>query len=118
MSTARPPEGAQHRSPQSHQSRALRWTIGVGLAAMTGIGLVLLFLLTQATNNRDLYERNYARLFTLNVVVASLLLLVIGWIVVRLLVRLRLRLVTRAWRQRRHQRYQIYRRGLITARIF
>ncbi len=89
MSTARPPEGAQHRSPQSHQSRALRWTIGVGLAAMTGIGLVLLFLLTQATNNRDLYERNYARLFTLNVVVASLLLLVIGWIVVRLLVRLR-----------------------------
>ena len=56
---------------------------------MTGIGLVLLFLLTQATNNRDLYERNYARLFTLNVVVASLLLLVIGWIVVRLLVRLR-----------------------------
>jgi nitrogen fixation/metabolism regulation signal transduction histidine kinase len=89
LSTARPPEGAQHRSPQSHQSRALRWTIGVGLAAMTGIGLVLLFLLTQATNNRDLYERNYARLFTLNVVVASLLLLVIGWIVVRLLVRLR-----------------------------
>jgi hypothetical protein len=30
---------------------------------MTAIGLVLLFLLTQATNNRELYERNYARLF-------------------------------------------------------
>ncbi len=71
------------------QSRALRWTVGVGLAAMTAIGLVLLFLLTQATNNRELYERNYARLFTLNVVVAGLLLLVIGWIVVRLLIRLR-----------------------------
>ena len=70
-------------------NRTLRWTVGVGLAAMTAIGLVLLFLLTQATNNRELYERNYARLFTLNVVVAGLLLLVIVWIVVRLLVRLR-----------------------------
>ncbi len=38
---------------------------------MTAIGLVLLFLLTQATNNRELYERNYARLFALNMVVAG-----------------------------------------------
>lgn len=71
------------------QSRALRWTVGVGLAAMTAIGLVLLFLLTQATNNRELYERNYARLFTVNMVVAGLLLLIIGWIIGRLLSRLR-----------------------------
>ena len=56
---------------------------------MAAIGLVLLFLLTQATNNRQLYERNYARLFTLNVVVAALLLLVIAWIAGRLFVRLR-----------------------------
>jgi nitrogen fixation/metabolism regulation signal transduction histidine kinase len=61
----------------------------VGLAAMTAIGLVLLFLLTQATNNRELYERNYARLFTVNMVVAGLLLLIIGWIIARLLSRLR-----------------------------
>jgi nitrogen fixation/metabolism regulation signal transduction histidine kinase len=61
----------------------------VGLAAMTAIGLVLLFLLTQATNNRELYERNYARLFTVNMVVAALLLLIIGWIIGRLLSRLR-----------------------------
>ena len=56
---------------------------------MAAIGLVLLFLLTQATNNRELYERNYARLFALNVVVAAILLLVIVWIAGRLLVRLR-----------------------------
>ena len=56
---------------------------------MVAIGIVLLFLLTQATNNRELYERNYGRLFALNVVVAGLLLLVIGWIAARLLSRLR-----------------------------
>lgn len=70
-------------------SRSYRWTIGLGLTAMVGIGLVLLFLLTQATSNRDLYERNYAQLFAVNVVVASLLLLVILWIAYRLAVRLR-----------------------------
>jgi len=69
----------------------MRWTVGVSVAAMAAIGLVLLFLLTQATNNRELYERNYARLFTLNVVVAALLLLVITWIASRLFVRLRQR---------------------------
>jgi len=70
-------------------SRTLRWTVGFGLVAMVAIGLVLLFLLTQATTNRDLYERNYAQLFVINVVVASLLLLVILWIAYRLLMRLR-----------------------------
>ncbi|PHM19047.1 MAG: PAS domain-containing sensor histidine kinase [Curvibacter sp. PD_MW3] len=59
------------------------------MAAMVAIGLVLLFLLTQATNNRELYERNYARLFAVNVAVAALLLLVIGWIAFRLARRLR-----------------------------
>ena len=84
------PSGTQHSGlPTLHDSRAMRWTLGVAIAAMTAIGLVLLFLLTQATNNRELYERNYARLFTLNVVVASILLLVIVWIGVRLAVRLR-----------------------------
>ncbi|OGO99208.1 MAG: PAS domain-containing sensor histidine kinase [Curvibacter sp. GWA2_64_110] len=70
-------------------SRALRWTLGTGMAAMVAIGLVLLFLLTQATNNRELYERNYARLFAVNMVVAAMLLLVIGWIAFRLARRLR-----------------------------
>ena len=87
MSEAQAPRDAA--STLRQHNRTLRWTVGVGLAAMTAIGLVLLFLLTQATNNRELYERNYATLFTLNVVVAGLLLLVIVWIVVRLLIRLR-----------------------------
>lgn len=69
-------------------SKALRWTLGVGLAAMVAIGLVLLFLLTQATNNRELYERNYTQLFVVNMVVATLLLLVIGWMAWRLARRL------------------------------
>ncbi|WP_309678093.1 ATP-binding protein [Polaromonas sp.] len=70
-------------------SKAFRWTIGVGVGIMAALGLVLLFLLTQATGNRELYERNYALLFGLNVAVAGLLLLVIGWIVLRLALRLR-----------------------------
>ena len=71
------------------RARALRWMVGVGLAIMVAIGLVLLFLLTQATDNRALYERNYARLFVLNMVVAGVLLAVIGWVAWRLLKRLR-----------------------------
>jgi nitrogen fixation/metabolism regulation signal transduction histidine kinase len=67
----------------------MRWTLGVGVAIVVAIGLVLMFLLTQATGNRELYERNYARLFFLNVVVAIALLGVIGWVAWRLLRRLR-----------------------------
>ncbi len=77
-------------APTVRTSRALSWAMGVTAAAMTGVGLVLLFLLTQATNNRELYEKNYERLFVLNVAVATLLFLVIGWVTVRLLMRLRL----------------------------
>ncbi|NQW93311.1 MAG: HAMP domain-containing protein, partial [Polaromonas sp.] len=70
-------------------SPAFRWTVGVGAGAVLALSLVLLFLLTQATGNRELYERNYARLLVLNIAVAVLLLGVIGWIVLRLYVRLR-----------------------------
>ncbi|OOV07633.1 sensor histidine kinase [Rhodoferax fermentans] len=73
----------------SRKSKALRWTIGVGLTAMVAVGLVLMFLLTQATSNRVLYERNYQVLFAVNVVVAVLLLLAIAWIAWRLVKRLR-----------------------------
>ena len=76
-------------SPETHASNATRWTFGVGIAAMAAIGLVLLFLLTQATDNREMYERNYAQLFAINVVVAAALFLVIGWIAFRLGKRLR-----------------------------
>lgn len=70
-------------------SRALRWTVAAGAVAMVVIGLVLLYLLMQATNNREMNERNYARLFVVNVVVASLLFGAILWVGYRLFVRLR-----------------------------
>ena len=67
----------------------LRWLLVVSAAVALGLGLVLLFLLTQATDNRELYARNYRQLFGLNVVVATLLMGVIGWLSMRLLLRLR-----------------------------
>lgn len=83
------PQPAQTRRFSLQSARAVRWIVGAGAAAIVAIGLVLLFLLTQATNNRELYERNYARLFVLNVVVAAVLLLVIAWIGYRLAARFR-----------------------------
>jgi nitrogen fixation/metabolism regulation signal transduction histidine kinase len=67
----------------------LRWLLVISAAVVMGLGLVLLFLLTQAADNRELYEQNYRQLFGLNVVVATLLMGVIAWMSVRLLVRLR-----------------------------
>ena len=75
--------------PLARKSRAVRWALGVGVSIMAAIGLVLLFLLTLATNNRALYERNYAWLFGTNVVVALLLLALLVWVAVRLAARLR-----------------------------
>ncbi len=81
------------RTGQSDQamqrSRALRWTLASGALAMVAIGLGLLYLLMEATNNREMYERNYARLFVVNVVVASALFCSIVWVGYRLLMRLR-----------------------------
>ena len=71
------------------RSRFMRWALTMGAALMVVIGLVLLLLLTQATNNRELYERNYGWLFAVNVAVAALLTVVILWIAVRLWRRLR-----------------------------
>ena len=56
MNLPRPPEGPPRKLVQG--TRAWRWAIGVGLAVIVAIGIVLMFLLTQATNNRALYERN------------------------------------------------------------
>ncbi len=70
-------------------ARAVRWAIGVGAAVVVAIGIVLLFLLAQATNNRELYEQNYGRLFVINMVVAGVLLAVILWVGWRLASRLK-----------------------------
>jgi nitrogen fixation/metabolism regulation signal transduction histidine kinase len=56
---------------------------------MAGLALVLLFMLTTATDNRALYETNYTRLLVLNIAVALFLAGVIVWAVVRLILRLR-----------------------------
>ena len=76
-------------TPTLQSSKTLRWTVGLGAIAMVVIGLLLLYLLTQATNNQELNERNYARLFVVNVVVASALLGAILWVGYRLVMRLR-----------------------------
>ncbi|MCT9812532.1 ATP-binding protein [Acidovorax sp. Be4] len=76
-------------APAVRLSRSARWALGVGVGLMCAIGLVLLFLLTLATNNRDVYERNYNWLFTVNVLVAAVLLGVLLWGGLRLAVRLR-----------------------------
>ena len=75
--------------PPLRTSRAFRWAVGVGLGVVAALSLVLLFMLAQATGNRELYERYYAVLFALNVALASLLLAVIVWLVLRMAVRLR-----------------------------
>lgn len=85
MSTVKIPAG-------THTARNLSWALSIGAAAMAAIALVLMFLLTQATNNQanqTLYEQNYTTLLLINTVVAALLLLVIGWIAWRLISRLR-----------------------------
>jgi nitrogen fixation/metabolism regulation signal transduction histidine kinase len=74
---------------QVRSARSLSWLLGIGAAAMAAMALVLMFLLTQATNNQALYEQYYARLFIVNLVVAALLLLAIVWIAWRLATRLR-----------------------------
>jgi len=66
---------------------AVRWAIGAGIVFMTGVGMVLLFLLTLATRNRALYEQNFGWLVAINVAVAGFLLLVIVWLGVRLAMR-------------------------------
>ena len=73
----------------SARGKGPRWALWTAVAVLVGLGLVLVFLLAQATNNRELYEQHYARLFGVNVVVAVGLALVILWGVYRLIARLR-----------------------------
>ena len=76
-------------APRVRNSRVFQWAVAVGAAVIAALGIVLLFLLAQATDNRDLYERNYQTLFIVNVVAAAMLLATIAWMGVRLLSRLR-----------------------------
>ena len=64
------------------------WWWVVGLTILVSMALVLLFLLTQATQRWEAYEQNFGLLFGLNMVFAALLLAVIAWFGVRLFYRL------------------------------
>jgi nitrogen fixation/metabolism regulation signal transduction histidine kinase len=76
-------------NPASLKSRQTRWFLSIGAAIMVLIGLALLFLLTISTNNRTQYEDTYGQLLIVNTVVASLLLVLILWMAIRLAVRLK-----------------------------
>lgn len=82
----------QSKSLAAHVTRSsasVRWILGLGAASVVIIAVVLLFLLTVSTNNRAQYENTYGYLLTLNIVVAGLLLVLIGYMAVRLIMRLR-----------------------------
>ncbi len=79
MKSDAPAAGLRHRG----------WWLVVGLTILLSMALVLLFLLTQATQRWEAYEQNFALLFGLNMVFAALLLAVIAWFGVRLFYRLR-----------------------------
>lgn len=81
------PAGSARRA--ASRARVVRWVLGLGAGLMCAIGLLLLFLLTQATNNRVLYERHFTWLLWVNVLVAGLLLAALAWGALRLAVRLR-----------------------------
>jgi PAS domain S-box-containing protein len=68
-----------------------RWTWIVSLVATTGVALVLAFVLSLSSQGGGFYERHFVWLFWVNVAVAVLLMLVIGFVVLRLSVRVRRR---------------------------
>ena len=78
MKSVAPAAGLRHRG----------WWLMVGLTILVSMALVLLFLLTQATQRWEAYEQNFGLLFGLNMVFAALLLAVIAWFGVRLFYRL------------------------------
>lgn len=84
-----PPRPAGSARREASRAHAVRWALGLGAGVMCAIGVVLLFLLTQATNNRALYERHFAWLLGVNVLVAAVLLGALAWGAARLAVRLR-----------------------------
>lgn len=87
--TAEPTPISEAERKQIHRARTVRWSLGVGAAVMCAIALVLLFLLTLATNNRDMYERNFLWLLGVNVLVAAVLLAVLVWGALRLVMRMK-----------------------------
>ncbi len=72
-------------------NKAARWAWSVALVATTGVVLVLAFVLSLALEGDGVLERHFVWLFWLNVAVAVLLAMVIGFVAVRLILRVRKR---------------------------
>ena len=72
-------------------TKAARWAWTVALVAVTGVVLVLSFVLSLALEGDGGLERHFVWLYWLNVAVAVLLAMIIGFVAVRLIVRVRLR---------------------------
>ena len=70
-------------------TKAARWGWTVAALATTGAVLVLAFVLSISGPQDQRYERQFAWLFWINVAVAALLVLVIGVVAVRMVLRLR-----------------------------
>ena len=71
--------------------KSARWGWGIALLAAAGLGLVLAFVLSLLAQGPARYERHFVWLFWLNVVVATLLVVVISVAGVRLVLRFRQR---------------------------
>ena len=76
--------GALYITPSSR-----KWLMGLMALFVVGLGLVLLFLLTLATDYRTLQDTDFERLLWVNVAIASVLALVLVWLGVRLWARLK-----------------------------
>ncbi|MBL8358868.1 MAG: HAMP domain-containing protein [Rubrivivax sp.] len=72
-------------------TKAARWAWSVALVATTGVVLVLAFVLSLAMEGDGTLERHFVWLFWLNVAVAVLLAMVVGFVAVRLVVRVQRR---------------------------
>jgi PAS domain S-box-containing protein len=72
-----------------HSLSSAQWAWIVSSVAATGAGLVLAFVLSFSGPEAGTYERHFVWLFWVNVAVALLLVVVIGAVALRLLVRLR-----------------------------
>ena len=69
--------------------RGARWGWTIGGIALTGVALVITFVLSFGTAGESLYEREFAWLFWINVAVAALLLGVVVYVLTRLVSRVR-----------------------------
>jgi nitrogen fixation/metabolism regulation signal transduction histidine kinase len=69
--------------------RAARWGWTIGGLALTGVALVITFVLSFGTAGESFYEREFAWLFWINVAVAALLLGVVVYVLTRLVSRVR-----------------------------